>query len=359
MAGIIQEQHPDRCRLFMQWQRMEWPVMVDSYNLLEVSVVPLTLFIDENGIVRGRASGRVPAPEALREFLEAEYPAAGVTGSHEPPASIPARGELRTARLLEYFRERIEADAGDAQSHFRLGVAYRQLYDSPLGKATDFGRAVEHWSRALALDPNQYIWRRRLQQYGPRLEKPYPFYDWVEAARREIKARGKLPVQLSVEPEGAELAAPSRDFEAAPRAEIEPDPQGKILRDREGLVTVQAIAIPGKIEPGGVSRIHIELRPESDRDAHWNNEAEDLQVWISPPSGWQADQRSLSVPNPGAVLSTEPRRLELEMKAPQSTGRTQIPAYALFYVCEGVDGLCLYRRKDLSIEIEVTGPDSR
>jgi len=28
-------------------------------------------------------------------------------------------------------------------------------------------------------------------------------------------------------------------------------------------------------------------------------------------------------------------------------------------VCEGVDGLCLYRRKDLSVEIEVTGPDSR
>ncbi len=331
--------------------------MVDSYNLLEVSVVPLTFFIDENGIVRGRASGRVSAADALREFLEAEYPATGVTGDHEGAVSIPAGHEFRTARLLEHFRKRIDADPGDARSHFRLGVAYRKRYDSPVGSVTDFSRAVEHWSQALALDPNHYIWRRRLQQYGPRLEKPYPFYDWVDTARREIRARGDTPVELPVEPDGAELAAPSRDFEAAAPAEIEPDSEGKILRDREGLIAAQVIAIPAKVEPGGVSRIHIELRPEPDRDAHWNNEAEDLQVWISPPSGWQADQRSLSVPNPAAVLSTEPRRLELEIKAPQSTGRTQIPAYALFYVCEGVDGLCLYRRKDLSVEIEVTGPD--
>ena len=36
MVGIIQEQHPDRARLFMQWKRMGWPILVDSYNLLGV-----------------------------------------------------------------------------------------------------------------------------------------------------------------------------------------------------------------------------------------------------------------------------------------------------------------------------------
>ena len=54
MLGIIQEQHPDRARLFMQWKEMEWPILVDSYDLLEVPVVPITLAIDENGIVRSR-----------------------------------------------------------------------------------------------------------------------------------------------------------------------------------------------------------------------------------------------------------------------------------------------------------------
>ena len=45
MMGIIQEQHPDRCRLFMQWKQMDWPVMVDKLNLLNVSVVPITLLV--------------------------------------------------------------------------------------------------------------------------------------------------------------------------------------------------------------------------------------------------------------------------------------------------------------------------
>ena len=43
-----------------------------------------------------------------------------------------------------------------------------------------------------------------MQQYGPRLDKPYPFYDWVETAREEIRARGETPSPLRVEPAGAE-----------------------------------------------------------------------------------------------------------------------------------------------------------
>lgn len=30
MVGVIQEQHPDRARLFMQWKEMGWPMLVDS-----------------------------------------------------------------------------------------------------------------------------------------------------------------------------------------------------------------------------------------------------------------------------------------------------------------------------------------
>lgn len=52
LVGVIQEQHPDRCKLFMQWKQMDWPVLVDPLNLLEVGVVPLALLVDENGIVR-------------------------------------------------------------------------------------------------------------------------------------------------------------------------------------------------------------------------------------------------------------------------------------------------------------------
>ena len=74
------------------------------------------------------------------------------------------------------------------------------------------------------MDPSNYIWRRRLQQYGPRLDKPYPFYDWIETARRELKARGIEPHPLRARLTGAEIAQPLRAPEAgepvsAPRSE--------------------------------------------------------------------------------------------------------------------------------------------
>ena len=75
---------------------------------------------------------------------------------------------------------------------FRLGVAQRFQFDSSGGARTeDFQQAAEAWTRALASNPNQYIWRRRIQQYGPGLDKPYPFYDWVTQARDAIEARGE------------------------------------------------------------------------------------------------------------------------------------------------------------------------
>ena len=70
-------------------------------------------------------------------------------------------------------------------------------YDSAHRREGDFQRAVEAWSRALEIDPNNYIFRRRIQQYGPRLSKPYPFYDWVSRARDEITARGETPYARS------------------------------------------------------------------------------------------------------------------------------------------------------------------
>ena len=47
IVGLIQEQHPDRCRLFMQWKGMDWPILVDALNLYGVDAVPITYAIDE------------------------------------------------------------------------------------------------------------------------------------------------------------------------------------------------------------------------------------------------------------------------------------------------------------------------
>jgi tetratricopeptide (TPR) repeat protein len=223
-VGIIQEQHPDRARLFMQWQQMDWPILVDSLNLLGVSAVPITLLIDEQGIVRAVQ----PKEKELREFLDTDYSAdsnpatvperriAGqdlIPSKPGPDASASSWREYgdalflwqdasRLDAVIDSYKSALEKAPEHAANHFRLGVAYRARHDSNHRRPGDFQKAVDSWKHALDLNPNQYIWRRRIQQYGPRLDKPYPFYDWVHTAREEIKARGEEPVALSAPPSG-------------------------------------------------------------------------------------------------------------------------------------------------------------
>ena len=55
-------------------------------------------------------------------------------------------------------------------------------------------------------------------------------------------------------------------------------------------------------------------------------------------------------------MSLEIRNIEFEIRSKElpEGGKLTVPAYALYYVCEGVDGTCLYRRQDLSIKVNFT-----
>lgn len=376
MVGIIQEQHPDRARLFMQWKGMGWPILVDSYNLLDVPYVPITLSIDERGVVRGvhRPGSK---PEDLRAFIDTSFdPPSGVTAPPGPPDLTALRqrvnngsatawrdyadglaawgGQDRLAETIAAYREAVRRDPEDRRAHFRLGVAYRMRYDSDDRQSGDFQNAIRHWQRALDIEPNQYIYRRRIQQYGPRLDKPYPFYDWVTVAREEIRGRGEEPAPLTVEPGGAEFAAPSRSFTVA-SADDEPDPRGRVLRDRGEFIAVETVIVPAAVAPGASARVHVIFRPISERKAHWNNEAEELAFWIDPPGGWEVDSHYLTLPLPAEPVTQETREIEVEVRAPEGTdpGTARIPAYALYYVCEDINGICMYRRQDVALEIEI------
>ena len=374
MVGIVQEQHPERTRLFMQWQQMDWPVMVDPLNLLGLPVVPVTLLIDEHGVVRGQGEKK-----NLEAFLETEVlaPAVLPMAQISPPAladlekeAISPRGWRRYADAvvlwgeppelddaISAYQRVIEARPDDGPAHFRLGVAHRRRYDSPGRRDGDFQRAVDHWGAALDLDPNQYIWRRRIQQYGPRLGQPYPFYDWVDDARREISARGETPLPLPIEPRGAEIAHPVKSFAAEKGSRTSPDPDGRILRDEKGFVRIEQTLVPSRLAANATGRIHIVFRPDPEIGAHWNNEAGDLALWIDPPAGWRVDRRTLSVPNPSELISEEPRRLEIEVQTPASFGGSAVlPAYALYYVCEDVQDTCLYRRQDIALRVGAAAP---
>jgi len=355
--------------------------LVDSLNQLGVSGIPLTFAIDEYGVIR-RAKLRLSEADRIeQDFLSKTFePPAGMQRPTSPPrapdlaaleraaaAGGPAAwqrygnalfvwgGPQRLDDAIAAYQKVLEVDPEDGAAQFRLGVAYRARYDSSLRHPDDFQAAVSHWARALDIDPNQYIWRRRIQQYGPRLAKPYPFYDWVETARSEIRARGETPVELPVEPRGAEIAQPSKDFETSRQPERNPDPKGRILRDDQNLIELESAVVPPAAEPGGALRVHLVFSPNQGRRAHWNNEADPLEVWMNAPPGWTLSRKLLSTPNPPRPVSVEEREVELEVRAPDQAapGTETIQGYALYYVCEDVDGACLYRRQDIEIPVRV------
>ncbi len=217
----------------------------------------------------------------------------------------------------------------------------------------DFQSAVDAWGRALELDPNQYIWRRRIEQYGPRLAKPYAFYDWVAQAKADVVRRGEVPVPLAVEPYGSELAGPVRDVvaEAVP---VEPDPKGLIQRDEERLIEAEVTVVPTRVRPGQAARVHVTFRPSAIHKARWNNESAPLRVWVVGSEGWTIGARLLESSPSKAPESDEVRRLDFEVKAPPTaSGRAHLAAYALYNACEETGGRCLFLRQDLTIELEV------
>lgn len=361
VAGILQEQHGDRARLFHQWKRMDFPLMVDSFNELGVKVVPIHILLD----AQGRVALINPRPAALRAWLEESTDEAAASAIDRPSRSQPSQAEsllaYGTAEMLQRTElTEVMAKLRAATQHpevadrawFRLGVVQRMQFEQSEEPA-DFAAAVEAWGKALALDPNQYIWRRRIQQYGPRLDKPYPFYDWVAQARSEIEARDETPIALAVEPAGAELAAP------IPRnAEIADDTQSptipadadQITRD-DGLILADAIVVPDT-QGRPAARLHLSFRPNPARAAYWNNEVEPARLWLRLPDGWRAASRYTSWPGPDQEVSDELRRAEFEVRFPADLNAKDAKGKAvlLAHVCEGVDGTCVYRRIPVTIQ---------
>lgn len=373
MVGIVSEQHPDRARLFAQWKQMEWPILVDSLNLLDVSAVPIHVLIDEAGVVQAVGVRSVeeveafvarPAPADVGEAIDVAPP--DLDAMREAAARGNRAAKLALAHALVMFgagedldeaialyESALAADAADGRAFFQLGVALRRRFESERRRPDDFAAAIAAWQAALELDPNQYIWRRRIQQYGPRLDKPYSFYDWVHEARREIEARGEAPAALTVEPSGAEFASPQKEFAGA-GADPAPDPDRRIEVDDGEFIDIRPAVAPGTAGQRAV-RVHVWLTPRDERKAHWNNEAEPLAVWLHPPEGWAVDRRLAGVPNPDSATSEEARSVEFEVSWPADAepGARTLRGSAYYNVCEDVDGVCLYRRQDFAVPVVV------
>lgn len=377
ILAIAQEHHPERPRLFAQWHNIDWIILHDPINVMQVPAVPIEIAIDEKGIVR---STKIKPETIEKDFLDKTYDFDDMPLPTPIKPSIPDLDALRKQaessgssidwrklgdalvfwapdkidRAIEAYKKTIEINPEDPDAHFRLGVCCRMRYESSAPQPGDFKTAVDYWTKARALNPNQYIWRRRLEQYGPRSTKPYPFYNWTQTAAEEIKSRGDSPIELKILPTGSELAAPARDFEIDTTDIKEPDPDSRIFRDKKSLIRSEVTIIPPVIEPGKTARIHITLRPDKKQKAHWNNQAPPLKIWIDPPEGFKTNAHLLAAPQPAEPESAEPRTLEFELLAPpQAKGTISFNAYALYYVCEDKGGVCYYLRNDIPITLQI------
>ncbi|MEE9392856.1 MAG: hypothetical protein V3W41_10165 [Planctomycetota bacterium] len=361
VLGVVQEQHAERARLYAQWRQYSWPLAQDAVTSLNLASVPIAILIDEHGVVRSRK----PRPSGLAEFVNTKFEA-----PKKPTKSKKFRAEFSDRTVskvvaagdkslmwgqddaalndaIKSYARALRQASGRGKILFRLGVAYRTRFDSAGAQPGDFGKAVKNWTAALGADPNQYIWRRRIQQYGPRQNKPYPFYDWVDPAIAEIKARGETAIELRVALSGAETAPPFRKFVMAASDSIEPDPKGRVTRD-EGLIAMTWTVVPAKVKAGQPVRVHIRMTPVQGK---WNNEGDPLRIWIAKNSIGMTSQRQIEFKNPKEAESDETRVLEFEFSTPARVHKCVIKGYALYHTCVNKDGRCVYRRQDFSMEV--------
>ncbi len=379
---MVQEQHPDRARLYLQWRKFDVPVFVDSLNLLPHRVVPVPIALDENGVVRLNRLKQ----EQIEEFVRNSFPDLRVPDGYNvvQPTDLStlkrkARQSDRAAdwrnlgdayfvrernrhmnKSVHAYREAIERQPDHGPTHFRLGVALQRRYETEHRREGDGQQAVSHWENALSLNPNQYIWRRRLQQYGPRLDKPYNFYFWIRKARKAIEERGEQPVSLSVEPRGSEVQSPDSEGQARNSTSVpNPDPEGRILSDSNGLVSVSTVTTPQRVRPGEDVRVRVHFRLRSENRPYWNNEAEPLTLSPNLPDSLSLNEGSFRYPNAQEPETRGDRVLEFEVSVPPDLEKSTVtlPMYALYNVCEEKQGVCRYLRKDFSARIMVD-PDA-
>ena len=377
LLGVTQEQHPERCRLFAQWKQFEWPILHDPINVLESMAVPIVLALDEHGIVRStRPNPKTFEADLLNKSFadEATNKPERLAPSH-PPKFDTLKADAEKTKSAAAWRQYGDALAlwggakqlptaiaayseattekpDDGAAWFRLGVCLRRRSESLAREADDFRAADEAWGTALDLDPNQYIWRRRIQQYGPRLDKPYPFYDWVDEAEVAIRKQGESPVVLPVRPDGAEIAQPLKTFAVQKAVPKNPDPLGKITRDKSS-VSCEVVVVPATVKPGQSARIHLTFRLAPTTTDHWNNEAEPLRVWIDPSDGILTSQQLVEAEKPKAATSKESRTVGFEIQVPKdASGTIRIPVYALYHVCDDAQGQCRFLRLDVIVQLK-------
>lgn len=352
--AVAPEQYGDRMALFMQWKEMTFPVLMDPLNILDVDKVPILLLVDQAGIIRFQN----PSDKDLKEFLATEYQESrnqlkrpSATPHELAAATALIQDEQALATAIAGYQKLSQKNPKDAKTSFQLGVLLRARYDQGAANGEDFQEAVLAWSGALARTPSQYIWRRRIQQYGPQLDKPYPFYNWVSEARKVITARGETPLPLLIEPSGSEMAGPARGNTPTSSQEKYPAAQGTIPSG-EKAATLEATLIPHTSKEGseGHFRLHLRVTPKAQH--HWTSDAQEAQLWLIPDSGEPRFLTSEITPLAADEEVSEKGRV---LEGSLSSKEARSGKLVLFYfICSDDPPACTYLASELALAV----PDS-
>ena len=134
------------------------------------------------------------------------------------------------------------------------------------------------------------------------------------------------------------------------------DPQGRITRDVRKMVGIETMVTPARVQPGQRVRVRTLLRLDERSRPYWNNEADDgVVLWVDVPKGLKLGEGQLSYSNPAVAESQEIRVLEFELTVGDKlpAGELELPAYALYYVCDNKGGKCLYLRQDFNVRFVI------
>jgi hypothetical protein len=330
--------------LFLQWQKLEFPVLMDPLNILGVKAVPITLLVDEHGMIRYRN----PKQADLTTFLETSYQQDKEELPHElRPFEKEALAALHSNDKKKIkdaiaFLARNDFSEDNPERAFYAGVLFRCLFDHHKEPGA-FQDAVDCWSSALRKLPTQYIWRRRIQQYGPRLDKPYPFYNWIETAQRELAERGETPIELTIEPTTSEVAQPlAKEENPSPREFT--DLANKLPNEHK-LLKITATLIP-HTDRMNRKRLHLQLTPQ--KGSHWTSDAQEVELWLRPGQGQPLflSQEASLLPD-DQETSPETRTLEADCDLGLLEGGQLILFYSL---CETDNGICRFLKTEWSFE---------
>lgn len=377
VVGIAQEQHAGRVRLFAQWQNVEWPILHDAMNVVGVKDVPLLVAIDEHGVIRAVD----PDLEKLAEdFISKEFTPLKVM----PPIDLKELPDPRTTRriagearrnnewrrhaealvlagkpqqikeAIATFQLAIDADDGDEAAWFGQGVAYRIRYDRPERDAGDFQAALDAWRKAAQLDPANAIYLARLQQYGPCIDKPFSFYDWIETAREDITHREETPVVLICEPVGAEVSPPEAKFRFNKRKGPDSPALGKAAVDRRPIVEVtSACAAETKKRKGSIVQIYVTCRLAPGSEATWSNEGEPMQLWLETPKTGRLGVRYLAYQQPKEPRTVEERVLSFPLRLASAKSSLTLEGTLLYFVHDGPNAPAQPMKQDVRIKVKV------